>query len=72
MTVNELIEHLKRFEDKNAQVQVAIRQYNQDYPVAYCGLTKNSISMINQSVRLTIHLPGDEKSFMYTGTRKTR
>lgn len=71
MKVKELIEELSKIADKELEVQVAVRQYNQDYPVAYCNLTKNSVSTFGVC-RLTISLPGDDKSFMYTGTRKTK
>lgn len=73
MTVEKLIEMLQKIEDKQAHVEVAISQYNKRYPVAYCDIhnpTYNRLQNNGKSHRIEISLPHNDKSFMYTVTKK--
>lgn len=76
VTVKQLIESLRKY-DENAPIQIAITQYNKTYPVAY--LTPDESAMVDglyatmkngECVRITVSLPSDNESFMFTGNRK--
>lgn len=79
VTVKELIESLQKFPE-DANVEIAISQFNKVHPVAYCKPEKTSIyggyifaNMKNgKDVRIEVTLPYDEETFMTTSKRKIR
>jgi hypothetical protein len=81
VTVKELIESLQDFDD-NDRVEIAVRQVNKYYPIAYvnpecerwthegqevkCFATKRD----GKTVRIECCLPHDNDTYMITSTRK--
>jgi len=55
-TVQELIDELQKIKDKNAPIEIAIRQYNKRHPVAYTGIFE-SIGSNGNRYRLYTSLP---------------
>jgi len=70
MTVKELIALLEKIENKDKEVQIAIRQYNKAYPVAYCA--PNDRDYLNQTecaARITVSLPDNMRTMTYKNHR---
>ncbi len=75
MTVQELIIKLEGIKDKDAPVEVSIKQYNQVGPIAYCQIYDNGYNHLQSnglSHRIEVTLPYDNEKFMYTGNRKIK
>lgn len=75
MTVQRLINKLQNVEDKSKNVEVAVRTYTQRYPVAYCEIYENNyphLQEVSSDVRIEIHLPSDNKTYMLTSIRKIK
>ena len=75
MTVKELKEILNNIEDDSQEVEVAIRQANKVYPVAYCEIHKPIWSRLqtNGTInRIEVSLPYDDDIMMVTSKRKVK
>jgi hypothetical protein len=69
LTVRQLIEALERIEDKGQPVEIALRQYNKTYPVAYVPPFEHlTLSEAWGTVRIHAALPDN----MRTMTLKER
>lgn len=55
-TVRELIAELEKIEDKDKPIEVAIRQYNKAYPVAYTPIF-SSLNFNGDTYRIYTSLP---------------
>lgn len=68
VTVAQLIEKLQKIEDKTQPVEIAIRQYNKAYPVAYTEPHNDThLTQVHNCVRIYTSLPEN----MRTSKRKT-
>jgi hypothetical protein len=66
MTKAELLKALERFDD-NAEIEIVVRQYDKNHPVAYVGISKRDCPVtespayrgpgIPSNVRINIDLP---------------
>lgn len=73
MKISRLIEILQGIENKDELVEVAIGQYNKNYPIAYCDITDkgwNHLQTAHGCHRIEVTLPYSNEKFMYTAERK--
>jgi hypothetical protein len=78
-TVRELMDALKD-RDPEDLVEIVLEQRNKQYPVAYLPIQKQNMyganslatSYTSGVTRIYCNLPQDEKTFMYTGTKRIR
>lgn len=78
VTVQMLIDSLSKF-PPDAPVEVAVGQYNQRYPIAWCAIKESimvdglyATMLDGRNVRLEISLPEDNETYMSVRTLKKK
>jgi len=73
-TVKDLKDALNKIEDDSQPIEIAIKQANKVYPVAYVPIDANTWGTFDSNgskFRIYAHLPSDDKTFMITSKRKS-